>query len=646
MQIKNLIFYNRTGDKRSISFETGRVNIITGESKTGKTALIDIVNYCLGSDDCRISEGVIRDTVEWFGILLQLETEQVFIGRQNPNRLNQNTTNNIYLSNADTIVIPELSELVNNSDINSLKDFFTKKLFISEFTNRPETGTRDSLTVNFKHSRIYCFQPQDLIAQRNHLFYNQNDSYTAQAIKDTLPYFLGAWREDAVRIEQQIALKKRELTRHQKELKEYERMKEDGSKKIFSLVEEAKQLDLLQYDRIVIDETQALVALNDVLSWEQNMEEVAQGENENLKKIISEKNEFAKELSILNDDLKAVKTFINQSADYSEEAGQQKVRLESIHLFGESEAELHSCPLCSQLIENEIPSISAINKSLTSLSENLTTTIAEQPKLSQYVEKLLLRQDSLKKEIEIRQTGIKAIYLEQDQAAKQKDLNLRKGKVIGKISLFLESFKIIEEDGSLKNKIASLQEQIANLESLISGEEKENRLNSVLNQINTQMTAWEQKLDLEHQDAPIRFDIKKLTIFADTPTKSIALTNMGSGANWVAYHLLIHFALHKHFVKAERPVPRFLILDQPSQIYFPPEKDSNQTGNITESSDEQAVRQMYEFIFMVTKELTPHFQVIITDHAKLNFDDFKQSIAEEWRNGIRLIPESWYLNTQ
>ena len=156
------------------------------------------------------------------------------------------------------------------------------------------------------------------------------------------------------------------------------------------------------------------------------------------------------------------------------------------------------------------------------------------------------------------------------------------------------------------------------------------------------MTTWASSLDLEHQDSPIRFDIKKLTIFADTPTKSISLTHMGSGANWVAYHLLIHFALHKHFVKAERPVPRFLILDQPSQIYFPPEKDNNQTGTIEVSSDETAVRQMYEFIFKATKELTPNFQVIITDHAKLNFDDFTNSITEEWRNGCKLIPDKWY----
>ena len=642
MQIKSLVFYNSKGEKRILSFEIGKVNIITGESKTGKTALIDIINYCLCSDDCRISEGIIRDTVEWFGILLQFETEQVFVARQNPNKIKQASTQYIYFSNSDTVEIPEFAALQNNSDINTLKDFFTNKLFISEFTNTPETGTRAALTVNFKHSRYYSYQPQDLIAQRNYLFYNQTDNFVAQSIKDTLPYFLGVLREDTIRIEQEIASKKRELTKFEKDLKEYERLKQDGSKKIFELVDEAKQLNLLPVEKSADDATQAIDALKEVLLWESNQMETAQGDNEYLKKLLDEKSELTKQLSRLNDDVKAVKSFINQTSDYSTEATQQKLRLESIKLFAKTEARLHNCPLCSQSIQTEIPSISAINKSLYDLSENLTTTLAERPKLGQYVEKLSLEQDSLKKQIEIKQNSIKAIYLEQDQAAKLKDLNLRRGKVLGKISLFLESFKMVEEDKTLKNKIELLQTQIATFEALISSEEKESRLNAVLNQINNQMTTWASSLDLEHQDSPIRFDIKKLTIFADTPTKSISLTHMGSGANWVAYHLLIHFALHKHFVKAERPVPRFLILDQPSQIYFPPEKDNNQTGTIEVSSDETAVRQMYEFIFKATKELTPNFQVIITDHAKLNFDDFTNSITEEWRNGRKLIPDKWY----
>jgi hypothetical protein len=209
MQIKSLVFYNNKGDKRILSFNLGKVNIITGESKTGKTAIIDIVNYCLGSDDCRISEGIIRDTVDWFAILLHYEQEEVFVARQNPNSIGkgQSSTQYIYFSNSDKVEIPEYDKLQNNSDTASLKEFFTKKLFIAEYTNTPTTGTRDPLTVNFKHSRFYSFQPQDLIAQRNYLFYNQQDTYIAQSIKDTLPYFLGAIREDLIKIEQEISIK-------------------------------------------------------------------------------------------------------------------------------------------------------------------------------------------------------------------------------------------------------------------------------------------------------------------------------------------------------------------------------------------------------------------------------------------------------
>lgn len=642
MQIKSLIFYNKKGEKRILPFKIGKVNIITGESKTGKTAIIDVINYCLGSEDCRVSEGVIRETVEWFAILLHYEQEEVFIARQNPNSLNQNTTQYVYFTNSDKVKIPEMDELQNNSDVTTLKDFFTKKLFIAEFTNTPTTGTREPLAVNFKHSRFYSYQPQDLIAQRNVLFYNQSEPFIAQAIKDTLPYFLGAIREDSMKVELEIANKKRELNKYEKDLKEYERLKHDGSQKIFELVNEAKQLNLISADRLAEDATQALAALKEAFAWEQTYNEIAQGENENLKKLLEEKLILEKELSAKRDDINAVNAFIKQTSDYSTEVTQQKARLESIKLFGETDAELFSCPLCSQHIETDIPSITAINKSLADLSENLTTTIAERPKLGQYVQRLNLEQENLRKQIEIRQNGIKSIYLEQEEASKQKDLNLRRGKTIGKISLFLESFKAVEEDKTLKSKIDLLQIEIAALEKFVGTDEKEERLNSILNQINIQMTNWSQNLDLEHQDAPIRFDIKKLTIFADTPTKSIPLNQMGSGANWVAYHLLIHFALHKHFVKAGRPVPRFLILDQPSQAYYPPDKDSELKGKPATSSDETAVKQMYDFIISATKELAPHFQVIITDHAKLNYTDFTDCITEEWRNGTKLIPTEWY----
>jgi hypothetical protein len=199
----------------------------------------------------------------------------------------------------------------------------------------------------------------------------------------------------------------------------------------------------------------------------------------------------------------------------------------------------------------------------------------------------------------------------------------------------------VKVDNTYQDRIESLSKEIESLEELISSDEKELLLSAALNKINTQMTKWKDKLDSEYGDSPIRFDLKKLTLFVDTPHKSIPLSNMGSGANWVAYHLLIHFALHKLFIQDNRPTPNFLVIDQPSQVYFPPERDSTNSGDIRQSSDETAVYQMFKFILDTTKELYPNFQVIITDHARLNDAAFQEAIVEEWRNGLKLVPQEW-----
>ena len=49
MQILEIVLYNQNGEKRALSLLLGKVNIITGSSATGKSAIIDIVDYCLGS---------------------------------------------------------------------------------------------------------------------------------------------------------------------------------------------------------------------------------------------------------------------------------------------------------------------------------------------------------------------------------------------------------------------------------------------------------------------------------------------------------------------------------------------------------------------------------------------------------------------
>ena len=107
---------------------------------------------------------------------------------------------------------------------------------------------------------------------------------------------------------------------------------------------------------------------------------------------------------------------------------------------------------------------------------------------------------------------------------------------------------------------------------MISDDRVKERLDSVMSILAQRLTAWARALALEHSKFPLRLDLKKLTIVADTVDGPVPMERMGSGENWVGYHLIAHLALHQWFVERSRPVPRFLFLDQPSQVYFPAEK--------------------------------------------------------------------------
>lgn len=71
MKIKSIHIYSHDGRRRDLPFRVADLNVITGRSSTGKSALSDIVEYCMGQSDCNVPEGVIRDKVAWFAVLYQ-----------------------------------------------------------------------------------------------------------------------------------------------------------------------------------------------------------------------------------------------------------------------------------------------------------------------------------------------------------------------------------------------------------------------------------------------------------------------------------------------------------------------------------------------------------------------------------------------
>ncbi|MEH1861968.1 MAG: DUF3732 domain-containing protein [Nostoc sp.] len=56
-----------------------------------------------------------------------------------------------------------------------------------------------------------------------------------------------------------------------------------------------------------------------------------------------------------------------------------------------------------------------------------------------------------------------------------------------------------------------------------------------------------------------------------------------------------------------------------------------------------AVEMMFDFLFDVCEELSPHFQIIIMEHANFgNNERFQNALVEEpWTDERALVAENW-----
>lgn len=641
MQILDIILYGESEKKRILSFDIGKVNIITGDSKTGKTAIIDIVDYCLGSSDFKVAEGIVREYVWWYAVRYQLKQGQILVARPNPIKYSRSASD-VYFLQGDTVSIPNFSDLKANISLDILLQKLANIIGIDEYTHQAEGHTRPETPVTFKHSRFYCFQPQTDIDQRDFLFYNQKkDTWTEQAMKDTLPYFLGAIEIESIKLKRQLADKIRNVNRLERELKGAEAVVVKTMGQVFELINEAKHVGLVQINEIPKDQEEGLKMLQ-TISTQDILQETPDAKNEVILSLQAQREAINKELDRVKQTIKATENYQKEAQGYESEVSYQALRLDSVNIYPKTKKVNNSiCPLCHQDLENKIPTVEQIEKSLLGLQINLEVTKKERPKLKQYLDNLYAERselDSKNKDIE---KGINAIYKENEQAKRLKDLNIRKGRVLGRISLYLESKIEVSDFSETKQKISSLRSEIERLQNQLSSEDKDDKLESTLDQLSVQMTSWAKELKLEFEDRTIKFDIKKLTLFIISAERKIRFDQTGSGENWVAYHLLIHFALHKYFALNQRPTPNFLILDQMSQAYFPPEKDQKGTGEIEQSEDDIAIKRFFDFVFKRTEELEGKMQTIIIDHAKLNDEKFTKAIKEEWRKGIKLVPVEW-----
>lgn len=637
MQIRELVLYGYNGKVRHLPFSLGQVNIITGRSKSGKSAVGDIIDYCLGGESCNIADGVVRDNVAWYGLLLQFEHERMFVARKNPGK-GQQSTGYCYFEVGGKIEVPEECNFESNTNVSGIEEELTGRIGISENLNVPPEGqSRLPLAANIRHSLYYCIQGQDEIAAKNFLFHHQSDDFITQAIKDTIPYFLGAISEEALALENERNILNRKLKLEKRKLEENRYLMGGGSERAITLIGEARQVGLIdssiQIDYQNYQELHSI--LRDTLNWTPN-DVVSDSRMDRLTFLQSRLQELQDEDDEIGSSIDNAKRFAGEASGYYGEAHHQKMRLESIGLFEHLDFNPGRCPFCSGALEQPLPSVEMMKAAIVNLDKSISNVTREQPKLRAFISELEQEQQEKREEIRITKAEIEGLYQQQDEKKRLRDINARIGKVIGRISLWVESVESDTTSEKQEQIVKEIERHIQEIDDILDRDSVEERKQSALSRIQEDMTRWAKDLELEHCDSPYRLDLNKATVVVDKPERPVPLKQLGSGSNWVGVHLITFFALQRFFIGANRPVPRFLFFDQPSQVYFPSELDEKQI-------DWNEVGKMYRFIIDCTRELDGKLQVIIVDHANLNNESFKNFICENWWPiDSNLIPNDWY----
>jgi hypothetical protein len=286
---------------------------------------------------------------------------------------------------------------------------------------------------------------------------------------------------------------------------------------------------------------------------------------------------------------------------------------------------------------------------LCSALEGLELEVQSQATISDKLDREQLRLRSVAEESISRLNGIRTQIRELERRSDVARAEIYRAdqieRYLGRLEQAITLYERTGEDADLTSEIAELQQQISHIRGRISESQIQARINNALASIETVAGQILPTLDAEWPDAAIKIMLADLTIKVVQGTRDDYLWEIGSGANWLAYHVSVTLAFQRFFLqKPAHPVPNFLIYDQPSQVYFPQSpRDDEMSDTDWRDEDIVAVRKVFTAVSLETQKAKGNLQVILLDHAdeKVWKDIDNVILIEEWRDNKKLVPLNW-----
>lgn len=656
LQIREIVLWPRNPnfEPRRLQFQMEKVNVISGASRTGKSAVIPIIDYCLGAGTCSIPVKTIRKYCEWFGVVVATAQGDKLLARREPGA--QRSTDDMYLLEAERINdIPR--RIAKNINADAVKRLLDELAGLSklDFSGGDESTGFDG-RPSFRDLSAFTFQPQNVVANPDVLFFKANTYEHREKLRKIFPYVLGAVTPALMAKQFELGRTRQELRRKERELRDAQEVSARWLADLKVKFSEAQELGLAAKPEQEISRGQMIERLEEVVARTDLTLSVSSSTISDALRELSdlevEEREVSRELTTLRHRLGEMNRMRVGVDQYQGALALQRGRLQlSSWLVSHTDDEA-DCPMCGSHTDSAKRKLAVLSEHLQEVEAEAGVDKELPAAFDRELQRVTVEVGQATERLRSVQIRKRALSGRSDEARQRQFAAQRAERFVGNLESALDLHRRLGSDSELVEEVVRLRELLQRLEAELREQDVEARKRRALHAISNNAGRLLPHLDVESPNDPISLEINDLTIKVRGPERDDYLSEIGSGSNWLSYHLAVLLALHQFFLSQHRgPVPAFLVLDQPSQVYFPKrivalpgeEQDEEVEEPQLRDEDVDAVRQAFEVMGRVTLDAKGGLQLIVLDHASRDvWGDIDGVVGlPEWRNGVKLVPMAW-----
>ena len=634
-------------DYRKVDFKSDKINIITGTSRTGKSAIIPIIDYCLGSTKCTIPVDTIRNACSWFGVLFNLDNEQMLLCRREPG--NKMATGDMFILRGKSIDIPDtISANTNANEVNNLLN----ELFGISFLALDPTTKDFSARPSYRDFMAFIFQPQNIVANADVMFYKTDTMEHRQRLINIFPYALGAVTPRVLAARQELDKLRKQQGRLLRDIEAIKDVSEEWRQEVSAWIAQAKEMGLADFTpnpdvsfEMQVQQLSLIVQQTDVDSviTADNIKDMSA----ELLALRKEEHTISSALFSLQNRQKEMLQLRNSMNQYENSLQIQMQRLEISSWLRSLVDTDDKCPFCDQVhtgVANELDELCNAISEIEKSAGDMKTIPAAFEREMQAVENEIVHYSAQLAAVRSRIASESRIN---SDTANRKYTLSDISRFLGRLEANIQTYERLGKDSDLEARVAEVAGRIVELTRIVDESDIKKKQEAAISYINQKTSEIVQQLDAEHPDDPVEFLIKDLTLKVRSASgRDDYLWEIGSASNWLAYHVATILAFQQFFqTRGSVCVPNFVIFDQPSQVYFPQLRhQSDESKDDIPDEDKMAVKKIFAAMSKYLQNTEYKVQIIVTEHADEDIwgDVHDIHLVDRWRgNDIKLVPMEW-----